>query len=236
MRILLLDDDAFALRLAAHQLAKLGFHDVTTLDRPEEALERLERDVAEFELILLDLQMPGIDGIEFVRHLARLRYTGGVALISGEDERILHTAHRLASAHDLKVLGALHKPISPAQLESLLGATSNGARAGARAPRKSYAAERLAKAIAQGELLNVYQPQVELATGAVVGTETLVRWQHPEDGMVFPDQFIPLAEEHGLIDDLTRAVLEPAIVQAHAWEQQGLGLHVGVNVRLQVAL
>ena len=232
MRILLLDDDAFALRLAAHQLAKLGFHDVTTLDRPEEALERLERDVAEFELILLDLQMPGIDGIEFVRHLARLRYTGGVALISGEDERILHTAHRLASAHDLKVLGALHKPISPAQLESLLGATSNGARAGARAPRKSYAAERLAKAIAQGELLNVYQPQVELATGAVVGTETLVRWQHPEDGMVFPDQFIPLAEEHGLIDDLTRAVLEPAIVQAHAWEQQGLGLHVGVNVSM----
>jgi EAL domain-containing protein (putative c-di-GMP-specific phosphodiesterase class I) len=230
MRILLLDDDGFALRLASHQLNKLGYADVTALDRPEEALARLEADIGAFDMILLDLQMPVIDGIEFVRHLARLRFAGGVALISGEDERI--TAHRLASAHDLQVRGALHKPITPVQLEALLGPPSAAPRPAGRPARKAYSAERLGQAIRGGELINVYQPQVELAAGRLVGVETLVRWQHPEDGMVFPDQFIPLAEEARLIDDLTRTVLTDAITQAAGWERQGLGLHVGVNISM----
>jgi EAL domain-containing protein (putative c-di-GMP-specific phosphodiesterase class I)/DNA-binding NarL/FixJ family response regulator len=232
MRILLIDDDSFALRLVSHQLDKLGFADVTALDRPEEALARLEADVGAFDMILLDLQMPVIDGIEFVRHLARLRFAGGVALVSGEDERILQTAHRLASAHDLQVRGALHKPITPAQLEALLGSPAAAPRPAGRPPRKSYAPERLAQGIHGGELVNVYQPKVELASGRLVGVETLVRWQHPEDGMVFPDQFIPLAEEHRLIDALTRTVLEVAIAEARGWEEQGLGLHVGVNISM----
>ena len=169
MRILVIDDDAFALRLATHQLGKLGFTDVTALARPEDALERLEHDVgvlkwdgaslehdvAEFDMVLLDLQMPGIDGVEFVRHLARLRFAGGVALVSGEDERILQTAHRLARAHDLEVRGALHKPITPEQLSALLGPPGTGPRR-SRAARKTYTADRLAQAIAAGELVNVY--------------------------------------------------------------------------------
>lgn len=232
MRILLLDDDGFALRLVSHQLGELGFNDVTALDRPEVALAQLEADPGAFDMVLLDLQMPVIDGIEFVRHLARLRFAGGVALISGEDERILQTAHRLASAHDLQVRGALHKPITPAQLEVLLGSPAGTTRPAARPPRKSYTAERLAQGIRGGELVNVYQPKVEFASGRLVGVETLVRWQHAEDGMVFPDQFIPLAEEHHLIDDLTRAVLGVAITEAAGWVQTGLGMHVGVNISM----
>lgn len=232
MRILLLDDDGFALRLVSHQLGELGFNDVTALDSPEVALARLEADPGAFDMVLLDLQMPVIDGIEFVRHLARLRFAGGVALISGEDERILQTAHRLASAHDLQVRGALHKPITPAQLEVLLGSPAGTARPATRPTRKSYSAERLAQGIRGGELVNVYQPKVEFASGRLVGVETLVRWQHAEDGMVFPDQFIPLAEEHHLIDDLTRAVLEVAITEAAGWARTGLGMHVGVNISM----
>ncbi len=172
MRILVIDDDAFALRLATHQLGKLGFTDVTALARPEDALERLEHDVAEFDMVLLDLQMPGIDGVEFVRHLARLRFAGGVALVSGEDERILQTAHRLARAHDLEVRGALHKPITPEQLSALLGPPGTGPRR-SRAARKTYTADRLAQAIAAGELVNVYQPQVALYDNRTVGIEAL---------------------------------------------------------------
>lgn len=84
----------------------------------------------------------------------------------------------------------------------------------------------------QGELFNVYQPQVELATGQVAGVETLVRWQHPEDGLVGPEHFIPLAEEHHLIDDLTRSMLGHALLQARAWTEAGLRLHVGVNISM----
>ena len=200
MRILILDDDAFALRLVRVQLEQLGFTDVTAHELPREALAVLEADVSAADVILLDLQMPEIDGIEFLRHLARLRFAGGVILISGEDERVLHTAMTLGKAHKLDLRGALHKPITPQQLWTLLGTPAARTDGGKRAI-KTYPADRLRQAIHGGELVNFYQPKIEFATGRVTGVEALVRWQHPEDGLVFPDAFIGVAEEHDLIDE-----------------------------------
>ncbi len=231
MKILLVDDEAFALRLVGRQLKKLGFTDVVAHQHAAEALALIEGDLSAADVILLDLQMPDIDGIEFVRHLARLQFTGGLILISGEDERVLQTASGLARAHSLDVLGAIHKPVTPPQLEALLRAPLH--RAGdARTARKSYAAETLQQAIASGHLVNHYQPKVELATGRLIGVETLVRWEHVEDGLVFPDQFITCAEDNNLIDELTRAVLLEALRQARVWADAGLSLHVGVNVSM----
>ncbi len=232
MKIYLIDDEPFALRLVAHQLRRLGFDDVQVQQHPRDALAFLEAEHGSIEMVLLDLQMPDIDGIEFVRHLARLGYAGALILISGEDERIVQTARRLAEAHRLDVRGALHKPVTPESLKALFGATAPTA-AAVRAPAKRYDAERLAQAIANGELTNVYQPKVQLSSGEITGVETLVRWQHPDDGLVFPDQFIELAEENGLIDALTRCVLSQALRDAHAWMREGYPMHVAVNISMQ---
>jgi hypothetical protein len=96
--------------------------------------------------------------------------------------------------------------------------------------KKVYGADELRAAIANGELVNYYQHNVVVATGEVV--ETLVRWRHPQDGMVFPDQFIGVAEAHGLIDDLTRVVLTGALAQANVWQDAGWVLWVAVNVSM----
>lgn len=231
MKIFLIDDEPFALRMLSHQLRTLGFTELASFERASDALEALERDVTSADMILLDLQMPDLDGIEFVRHLARLSFGGGVILVSGEDERILQTATTLAKAHALNVRGGLHKPVSPDQLSKLLNAPQVNAPP-ARAPRKSYTPELIQQAIAHGDLVNYYQPKVELTGGRVVGVETLVRWQHPEDGLVFPDQFITLAEEHQLIDALTRAVLAMALRQARTWQDMGHPITVAVNVSM----
>jgi EAL domain-containing protein (putative c-di-GMP-specific phosphodiesterase class I) len=73
---------------------------------------------------------------------------------------------------------------------------------------------------------------VAVATGEIVGVETLVRWRHPVDGIVFPDQFIGLAESAGLIDALTRVVFSKAIEQAKIWREAQLPLRVAVNVSM----
>ena len=90
----------------------------------------------------------------------------------------------------------------------------------------------LRHAIAHGELILHYQPKAEVATGRVHRVEALVRWSHPEQGIIPPDQFIPLAEQTGLIAPLTRWVLDTALRQCRAW--QGRGLHVGVAVNLSM--
>jgi len=232
MRILIIDDEPFVLKLLSRQLANLGYLDIVPHERAEDALALLETGPQTFDLIFCDLQMPEMDGVEFVRQLARLSYVGGLVLVSGEDERVLQTAERLSRAHQLNVFGALRKPVSPEQLRQIMGGHPSRTAKASRSARKIYEPEELRQAIASGELLNYYQPKVELATSAVAGVETLVRWRHPQNGLVFPDQFIATAEEYGLIDDLTRTVLAGALRQARLWQDAGLRLHVAVNVSM----
>lgn len=230
MKILLVDDEVFALALMTQQLESLGLADVLAMERATEAVALLERDDHGVDVVLLDLQMPDMDGIEVVRHLARLRFAGSILFVSGEDQRILEAAEHLARAHKLDVLGALTKPVTLQELRARLSAP----RAAARPSRveRSYGADELRAAIAGAELVCHFQPQVSMRSGELVGVECLVRWQHPRDGLVYPDAFIGVAEEAGLIDDLTDAVFIEALRHARRWEDSGLPLRLSVNVSM----
>jgi diguanylate cyclase (GGDEF)-like protein len=85
-------------------------------------------------------------------------------------------------------------------------------------------------AITEGQLVVYYQPKVHIETGRVAGVEALVRWQHPELGLLGPDKFIPVAEESGLIAPLGEWVLEEACRQAKTWRDEGQDLTVAVNL------
>ena len=88
----------------------------------------------------------------------------------------------------------------------------------------------LGSAIAGGQLILHFQPKVDLGSGAVRGVEALVRWQHPERGLLYPDAFLSMVEESGLMRQLTQDVLEQALDQAARWQQQGRQLTVAVNL------
>jgi diguanylate cyclase (GGDEF)-like protein len=102
--------------------------------------------------------------------------------------------------------------------------------------RDEYSPARLAlvaelrRAIDQEELVLYYQPKAELQSGRVVGVEALVRWQHPERGLLPPGEFVPLAERTGLIRELMLWVLDAALRQLRDWEQEGVELSISVNL------
>ena len=230
--ILLLDDDPFMLKLLSVMLAQLGFTRVAVCDSGEKALQRVTETEGLIDLIFLDINMPGMDGVEFIRRLVDCRYGGSVILVSGENSRILESVEKLIEAHHLIALGRIQKPVKPAELARLIGKLepNKGHPELTRQSRHSYTVDELRASIAQGELVNYYQPKVALATFEVVGVESLVRWQHPIDGIVLPDQFLGLAEQHGLLTDVTGVVLVEAMKQAKAWSQAGYPLPVAVNV------
>ena len=91
----------------------------------------------------------------------------------------------------------------------------------------------LRRALAGGELEVHYQPKADLRTGAVEAVEALVRWRHPERGLVPPNDFVPLAESSGMIEDLTAYVLDAAVAQVAQWRAVGLDLSVAVNVSVR---
>jgi len=231
LNIMALDDEPFMLKLLAHMLANQGFTQVKTFDSGRVALESFDAPNMP-DLILLDLNMPEMDGIEFIRHLVERKYAGSLILVSGEDKRILESAEKLVQAHRLTVLGHLSKPFKPEGMAALIKRWAIPSQGKPRAPKKTYGAEELHAAITNGELVNYYQPKVAVATGAMVGVETLVRWRHPVDGMVFPDQFISVAEAHNLIDDLTRVVIAGALTQTRMWKEAGLPLRVAINLSM----
>jgi EAL domain-containing protein (putative c-di-GMP-specific phosphodiesterase class I) len=93
-------------------------------------------------------------------------------------------------------------------------------------------ADEIRNAIPHREFVNYYQPQVELSTGAVIGVESLIRWQRGDQGIVGPGHFIGVAESSGLIDEITRYVMIEAVTQRRAWQDMGLKLAVSVNVSM----
>ncbi|HYZ20392.1 MAG TPA: EAL domain-containing protein [Gaiellaceae bacterium] len=99
------------------------------------------------------------------------------------------------------------------------------------ADRLALAGE-LRRGIEGGELVVHYQPKADLESGSIVGAEALVRWEHPERGLVPPNDFISVAERTGLIKPLSRYVLAEAIRQCSAWNAAGLELHVAVNLTI----
>jgi EAL domain-containing protein (putative c-di-GMP-specific phosphodiesterase class I)/CheY-like chemotaxis protein len=232
MRVLVLDDEPFMLQLLAHLLRQLGFDNVQTCESGEDALRIAAVPGAEPELILLDLNMPDMDGVEFVRELVAQGFAGSVVLVSGEDERLLQMAEKLILAHHVDLLGYLPKPFTQAGLARVIDRLAERRRTQA-IERTPYTPAEVLDAICGGQLENHYQPKVELDSGAVVGVEALVRWRHPQHGLVFPDQFIGVAEGHGLIDDLTRVVVRNALRQTREWRDAGLSLRVAVNISME---
>jgi diguanylate cyclase len=90
----------------------------------------------------------------------------------------------------------------------------------------------LRQAIVNDQLFLTFQPKISLAKGLVTGVEALLRWQHPEHGIILPDQFIPVAERTGLIVPLTLWVLQQSLMQSRQWSKMGLDIGVAVNLTM----
>jgi len=187
------------------------------------------------DVIILDLIMPGVDGIEIIRYLAEIRCDALLILMSGFDSGVLHSAQTLASEHGLNFAGSLNKPFRAVELGEMLNdlsVTAKNLRANINIEPPSV--DELRNAISNDELVVYYQPKVALNSKPgekiITAVEALVRWQHPEHGLIGPDLFVPTAEQSGLIDELTWAVLEQAMTQCKHWREQGLIVQLAINM------
>jgi EAL domain-containing protein (putative c-di-GMP-specific phosphodiesterase class I)/CheY-like chemotaxis protein len=233
--VVLVDDDPFMLSLLGSMLSSLGFDRVTAASNGSDALALANAPGGTVDVIILDINMPDMDGIELVRQLAAIGYAGALILVSGESSRMLDSVERLVRSHQLSLLGALRKPPSLRAVRELLqryrGPKAGAPEAGQHDPDATI--DELHCAIDAGQIVPYYQPQISLLTGQAVGVECLARWHHPSGRIVGPGQFIPLAEEHRQVGAITNLIVGAAVRQCRAWNQRGLDPRVAINVSMQ---
>ncbi|MFO6423409.1 EAL domain-containing protein [Motilimonas sp. KMU-193] len=233
MRILVVDDDAFTLKALERILLKAGVSKLICTDISSHALKFLSSRLEPVDILISDLNMPDIDGIELIRYISDLPRQVSLVLISGEDKRILATAESIAKERAIDVLGALTKPINSSQLLTILTSPELTKTVQSREVASSDLAKELRKAIKSRQIVPYYQPQVCAQTLKVVGLEALARWHHPERGLIPPNVFIPLAEQLSLINEVTELMYQQAIADLGAIHQQGCQLQLSVNFSAQ---
>lgn len=227
-QLYVLDDDS----QYAHLLAEVAMAAGWETQVETNPVEFLTLGLKQHGVLVLDLVMPEMDGIEVINALAERHANLSLILISGFDTRVLHSAQQFAEAHNLQVVACLTKPFAISEFKATLKNITPGQ------PRRDATSQyenpiqpsELSAAIKARQLVPFFQPQINLKTGALHGVEVLVRWQSPDRGLVFPDQFIPLAEANGLMDMLTDEVIRMSINQVQRWHQHGWPLAFSINV------
>ncbi|MEW5703562.1 MAG: EAL domain-containing response regulator [Pseudomonadota bacterium] len=220
--LLIIDDESDVGNFICEVVKDLGFEALAT-DNPD--VFWVHYDAVNPVVIILDLKMPNVDGIELIRKLAECQTTAQIAIMSGADQRVLQSALQLGNNRGLRMLGILQKPIRVRDIEKLLGPGLSQLGS----PNESD----LRQAIEEGQITVHYQPKLDLTADHscdVSSCEALARWDHPERGLLDPTKFISIAESTGLIGALTELILQKTLKQLIAWQAQGFTLSVSINI------
>jgi EAL domain-containing protein (putative c-di-GMP-specific phosphodiesterase class I)/CheY-like chemotaxis protein len=232
LTVMVVEDHGFQRRMALRLLAELGVKEVLEAAEGNEALALLTAREEVPDVLLVDLDLPGMDGIEFIGHVAQRNLARTVALVSALDQALLTTVQGMARAYGLRVLGAVEKPLTVSKLAGLLERFEHVETGQEVADDDEVEAEALRTAIDQGRIEAWFQPQVTFTNGQLVAVEALARWRAEDGSLITPNRFVAVAEREGLIDALTEQVLAQACEWKQRWARQGLHAKIAVNMSM----
>lgn len=231
LEVMVVEDHELQRALLAEFLGRIGVRGIRQAANGREALRQLDGGgQAAPDVIVCDLEMPEMDGVEFLREVAARKLARGVIIVSSHDSSVMRSVEVMAAASGLPVLGYLKKPFGPDRLRALLARDLSAAQV-APAPLPLDPGV-LRAALEACEIHAAFQPKVRLADGAVVGAEALARWSRGA-GPLRPLDFIPAMQVAGLMPRLTERMLDEACRALLEWERTGLRCTVSVNVSME---
>lgn len=230
--VLVIDDDAMQREILTRILLRTGQATVLTASSGKDALECMSACGAKIGLIICDLQMPGMDGMELLRHIGESVHKPSVIISSATESRIMASVELMVKAVGLNVLGSLPKPVSQEAMNRLVDRYIHATAIAPLANKVLPLGFDVDRAFAAGEFEPYFQPKVSMVTGKLVGVEALSRWIHPEHGILRPADFLPLIESQHKLVKLTQTIIASAISHAANWKKNGHELTINVNLSL----
>jgi EAL domain-containing protein (putative c-di-GMP-specific phosphodiesterase class I)/AmiR/NasT family two-component response regulator len=237
LRAVLIDGSGTDLDNAVAQCRLAGIIVNGWADNGAAALELIESLPAPPDLVIMELDLPDMDGADLLQALSMLEPGLPIIITSRHSARLHDAALTLASTLGLDALAALPKPLNA---QALLDAALNCEPASARsaATTRPYCDAGLPRPDASEVLSGLhhhqfelhYQPKASLQDGSLRGAEGLIRWRHPQHGLLSPACFLPQTEAANLVDVLTVEVVRMALQDWKRWHADGLSLPISINL------
>lgn len=211
---LVIDDDPLAQIVASEGLIAGGVREVDLADDGVIGIEKLMNGRKAIDLIILDLQMPNMTGVDVVRELAQAKFTGGVIILSSEDSSLLRSVRNMAKALQVNILGTLSKPLDVSKLNTLL-ASYKAARP--RALQRVISREQVMTALNDELLIPYFQPKICLKDRKIAGFEVLMRHADSAENSPAPMRYLQAIDRYGLAVEALIRMIELAARDSSGW-------------------
>lgn len=232
LNFLVAEDNAFQRRTLVMMLTNLGAKNIIEASDGQEALNVFQDRIKPIDIAIIDLNMPSMDGLELIRHLAHGEYQASVILATAHDRSLLFSVETMSKAYGVSLLGTIEKPATTDKLQVLIDRY-----APLQLPNECSVADKVAPTfdeivlgLKHQQFEPFFQPKVNLDSGRVEGAEAFARWIHPEKGVILPSAFISTLEEHGRIDVLSWIIIDKSAAACRAWHDQGFDITVSINL------
>ncbi len=232
---LVVEDNAFQRSWMVAMLGNLGVGRIVEAGDGLAALALLQDPQQGIDICIIDLNMPGMDGMELIRHMARSANPVSIILASALDPALVFSVESMSQAYGVNLLGTITKPATPDGLSALISRHTPPAarRQGLADERPSPMLEEILQGLQDDQFVPHFQPKVELASGKVKSVEAFARWEHPRHGVIGPDAFIPALEAAGRIAQLTWIIIRKSASACRALHDAGHAIGVSINLASQ---
>ncbi|MDJ0612364.1 MAG: EAL domain-containing response regulator [Rhizobiaceae bacterium] len=228
--VLIVDDDPTQITLLTSYFIAMGARKVDGATNAAEAVSKLLEHGPDIDLIVTDLQMPKMDGLEFMRNIKDTEFAGKFAIVSGVKADLIGHAARLAKMHSLDFIGQIKKPITKDSLDAVF-LKEHGDKDKPTSERGSVITQdAFSLAMRTGEIIAHYQPKVSVKTGKIEGAEALARWIRSDGTMVPPEDFVRFASNAGRMNELTFHLFDTVLKDLPRFVDHCPELKVAINL------
>ncbi|HET7299129.1 MAG TPA: EAL domain-containing response regulator [Oleiagrimonas sp.] len=231
LSVLVVEDHDFQRQVAMRLVGQLGVGHTLEAGDGRQALDVLGEQQQAVDVVLVDLDLPHMDGIEFIGRVAREELAHAVIVLTALDPALLNTVRIMARASGMRVLGTVEKPLTRAKLTEALDLFFTTDPTDDEDAHPDIDEGLLAEALANDAFEAWFQPQVAIDSGFVTGTEALARW-NLDGRQISPTRFILEMERRDLIYALTESILGQACAWQKRWRDQGIHVDMSVNVSM----
>ncbi|WP_374586758.1 EAL domain-containing protein [Pseudoduganella sp.] len=232
MHFLVAEGEPVQRELLVGMLRHLGAQHITTASDGLSALRLLEIGLKPpVNIALMDLSLPGMDGLEVIRRLAEVDCRAGIIVIGAHSADVLFSVETMAEAYGVDMLGSSAKPLSSARLQELVANYREPPAEPEPEPEPfEFTFAEVGRGLQAREFDPFFQPKIELETGAVKGLEMFARWRHPQHGVLGPSAFVPVLESVRRIDFLDWSMIEKSVAACRNLHDKDIPISFSINV------